>query len=483
MSRELAVRAANFIGGEWLDSVGGRTYEKRNPYRTADVVGAFPASEPRDVDDAVQAASDARRAWAALPPQQRGAILFRAADAIQARAQEIAADMTREMGKPIREANAEVTRGAEQLRFYAGEGWRAQGEIFTQGATGNQVQVLRRPLGVVGLICPWNFPFSIPLWKAAPALTYGNCVVLKAATEAPASALHLAACLDGAGLPSGVFNVVIGRGGDVGTSLIKHPGVRAISFTGSVPVGHQVRDQAVPLGKRVQLELGGHSPLVVMADADMNRAAEAAFAGAFWSAGQKCTATRRIYVQDRIYDEFKLKFTERIQNGEVGDPTAPETEVGPLVSEQQLSDVLAAVERGRSEGGTLVRGGGRIGTDGYMMSPALFEDVDDRNFLSREEVFGPVTTMYRFGDLDEAIDRSNSTRFGLSASIFTCDSGAVQRFVSGIEAGVIRVNAATAGGEPHVPFGGSKESGYGPREQGRAAREFYTETVTVYQNP
>jgi acyl-CoA reductase-like NAD-dependent aldehyde dehydrogenase len=477
------VRAANFIGGEWLGSVGGRTYEKRNPFRPADLVGEFPASEARDVDTAVEVASGARAAWASLPPQQRGAILFRAADAVQARAQEIAGAMTREMGKPIRESTAEVLRGVDQLRFYAGEGWRVQGEIFSQGATGNQVQVLRRPLGVVGLICPWNFPFSIPLWKAAPALAYGNCVVLKAASEAPTSALYLAACLQEAALPSGAFNVVIGRGGDVGARLVRHPGVHAVSFTGSVPVGEQVRDAAVPLGKRVQLELGGHSPLVVMADADLGRASEAAFAGAFWSAGQKCTATRRIYVQDGVYEEFRSMFEERIERGAVGDPTDAATEVGPLVSEQQLHDVLAAVERGCNDGGTLVRGGARADTDGYVMAPALFESVDDRAFLSREEVFGPVTSMYRFGDLDEAIERSNNTRFGLSASIFTRDSSTVQRFVSGIEAGVIRINAATAGGEPHVPFGGSKGSGYGPREQGRAARDFYTETVTVYDNP
>jgi acyl-CoA reductase-like NAD-dependent aldehyde dehydrogenase len=477
------VRAANFIGGEWLASAGGRTYEKRNPFRTADVVGEFPASGGSDVDAAVGAAIAARRGWAELSPQQRGAILFRAADVVQAMAGEVAAAMTREMGKPIRESSAEVSRGADQLRFYAGEGWRPQGEIFTQGATGNQVQVLRRPAGVVGLICPWNFPFSIPLWKAAPALAYGNCVVLKAAAEAPAGALHLAACLHEAGLPRGVFNVVVGRGGDVGTPLVKHPAVRAISFTGSVPVGEQVREEATALGKRVQLELGGHSPLVVMDDADLERASEAAFAGAFWSAGQKCTATRRIYVDQRVYDEFRVLFTQRIERGAVGDPSDPATEVGPLVSEQQLDDVLGAIERGRIEGGTLVRGGERVGNDGFVITPALFEDVADRDYLSCEEVFGPVTSMYRVRDLDEAIERSNSTRFGLSASIFTRDSGNVRRFVAGIEAGVIRVNAATAGGEPHVPFGGSKGSGYGPREQGRAALEFYTETVTVYENP
>ena len=222
------MRPANFIGGEWRASVGGRTYEKRNPFRTTDLVGEFPASEASDVDAAIGAAIEARGPWARLSPQQRGAILFRAADTVQARVTEIAGDMTREMGKPIREATAEVSRGADQLRFYAGEGWRSQGEIFTQGATGNQVQVLRRPVGVVGLICPWNFPFSIPLWKTAPALAYGNCVVLKAACEAPAGALHLAECLHDAGLPPGVFNVVVGRGADVGTPLVKHPGVRAI---------------------------------------------------------------------------------------------------------------------------------------------------------------------------------------------------------------------------------------------------------------
>lgn len=477
------MKAANFIGGEWLASAGGRTYEKRNPFRTADVVAEFPASEASDVDAAVDAATQTRRMWAELSPQQRGEILFRAADVVQSRVGEIAGDMTREMGKPIRESSAEVSRGADQLRFYAGEGWRAQGEIFTQSATGNQVQVLRRPLGVVGLICPWNFPFSIPLWKAAPALAYGNCVVLKAASEAPAGALHLAACLHEAGLPPGVFNVVVGRGGDVGTPLVKHPGVRAISFTGSVGVGEQVRQEAVPLGKRVQLELGGHSPLVVMDDADLERASEAAFAGAFWSAGQKCTATRRIYVQQRAYDPFRVLLTRRIERGAVGDPTDPVTEVGPLVSEQQLTDVLGAIERGVHEGGTLVRGGERLGDDGFMVAPALFENVAQRDFLSQEEVFGPVTSLYRFAELDEAIEQSNSTRFGLSASIFTPNSGTVQRFVAGIEAGVVRVNAATAGGEPHVPFGGTKGSGYGPREQGRAARDFYTETVTVYQNP
>ncbi len=477
------MKTANFIAGEWRPSVEGRTYTKLNPYRTSDVVGEFPASDEHDVDAAVAAAGAAFGAWSAMAPQRRGAVLFRAAAAIDLRLQEIAGDMTREMGKPLRESRLEVSRGADTLRFYAGEGWRSQGEIFGQAATGNQIQVLRRPLGVVGLICPWNFPLSIPLWKAAPALAYGNCVVLKVAYEAPATGLHLAACFEEAELPAGVFNVVVGRGAEVGTPLVCDPRVRAVSFTGSMATGELVRNKAMALGKRVQLELGGHSPLVVMHDADLARASEAAYAGAFWSAGQKCTATRRIYVHDRVYDAFKSRFAQRIERGVVGDPQDPSTEVGPLVSDQQMTDVLAGVDHGRKEGGTLLLGAERIGDDGYMLTPALFEDVDDDGFLSREEVFGPVASLYSFSDLDEAIERCNGTRYGLSASIFTRDTDTVQRFVNGIDAGVIRVNAATAGGEPHVPFGGTKGSGYGPREQGRAALDFYTETTTVYQNP
>ena len=343
--------------------------------------------------------------------------------------------------------------------------------------------MLRRPVGVVALICPWNFPFSIPLWKAAPALVHGNSVVLKVAHEAPSAGLHLAACLHNAGVPAGVFNVVVGRGADVGSPLVDHPAVHAISFTGSAPVGEEIRDRATAAGKRVQLEIGGHSPLVVMSDADLGRAAEAAYAGAFWSAGQKCTATRRIYVQNEVYEDFRARFGAQLDRDVVGDPTKPTTEVGPLISERQLNQVLAAVELGEREGASRMRGGERLEDNAFLLSPAVFEGVDDRAFLSQEEVFGPVTSMYRFADLDEAIERSNQTRFGLSASIFTRDPGTVQRFATEAQAGIVRVNAPTAGGEPHVPFGGTKASGYGPREQGRAAMEFYTETVTVYTSP
>ncbi|MDQ3162401.1 MAG: aldehyde dehydrogenase family protein [Actinomycetota bacterium] len=472
----------NYVGGEWRPSVGGETYEKRNPARPDELVGEFPASGEEDVNTAVAAAAAAFPAWSALPAAGRAAILAGAADAIERRVEEMAQDMTREMGKPIREARLESARCAAILRFYAGEAWRPTGELYEQSATGSTLYTLRRPLGVVALITPWNFPAAIPAWKTAPALAYGNTVVLKLAQEAPLTGLHLAACLDEAGIPAGVFNVVIGRGSAVGTPLVLHPDVRAISFTGSVAVGRQVREQATALGKRVQLELGGQNPMIVMADAKLDKAVDAAYAGAFWSAGQKCTATRRIYVEEPAYDEFRGRLLERIERGKVGDPTDPGTEVGPLVNEKQLTDVLEAVERGRREGGTVIAGGERVDERSYLLSPTLFENVRDDALLSCEEVFGPVTTLYRFRTLDEALERANAVEYGLSAAIFTTNLESAQRFVNGAEAGLLHVNSQTAGADVHVPFGGIKSSGFGPHEQGRAAREFYSEVVTVYQD-
>jgi aldehyde dehydrogenase (NAD+) len=332
------------------------------------------------------------------------------------------------------------------------------------------------------LITPWNFPAAIPAWKTAPALVFGNTVVLKLAQDAPLTGLHLAECLHDAGIPPGALNVVIGRGSEVGPPLVSDPRVAAISFTGSVEVGREVRERGAALGKRVQLELGGHNPLIVMADARLDQAVEAAYAGAFWSAGQKCTATRRIYVQEPVYDEFRAKLLERIEHGRVGDPADPETEVGPVVNEKQLTDILAAVEQGRREGGTVLAGGERLDDEAYLIAPTLFEGVNDDAMLSCQEVFGPVTSLYRFSSLDEAIARANAVEFGLSASIYTTDLGATKHFVDRLEAGVLHVNSQTAGAEVHVPFGGIKGSGYGPHEQGRAALEFYTEVVTVYED-
>jgi aldehyde dehydrogenase (NAD+) len=473
---------ANFIGGEWIESRTGRTYEKHNPARPSELIGELPASGAEDVEAAGAAADEAFRSWSRLPMAQRAGVLTKAAAAVEARVEDIARDMTLEMGKPLRESRLEAARAAAIFRYFAGEAWRPVGELYEQSASGQSLYTLRRPLGVVGLITPWNFPCAIPAWKSAPALIYGNTVVLKLAQEAPLTGLHLAACLEEGGLPPGVLNVVIGRGAEVGTPLVEHPQVRAISFTGSVAVGHDVRERATRRGARVQLELGGHNPLIVMADADLGRAVEAAYAGAFWSAGQKCTATRRIFVHDSVYEEFRRALLERIAQGKVGDPSDPEVEVGPVVTEKALGEILNAVERGKEEGGTLIAGGERLDDEGYLMAPTLFEDVADEAMLSCEEVFGPVSSLYRFSAIEEAIERANAVEFGLSASIFTSSLAAAQRFVNELGAGLLHVNQQTAGADVHVPFGGIKGSGYGPHEQGRAALEFYTEVVTVYQD-
>ena len=477
-----ATGAANFIGGRWVPARSNRTYKRSNPWRPDEVVGEFPSSGAEDVALAVDAADRAWPAWARLPAAKRGAFLAAAAAVIEGRVEEIAQDMTREMGKPLRESLLEAARAAAIFRFFSGEGWRPLGQLYEQSATGAAVYTRRRPLGAVGLITPWNFPAAIPAWKTAPALAYGNTVVLKLAQDAPLTGLHLARALAEAGLPEGVFNVVIGRGSEVGEPLIADPRVGAISFTGSVPVGHRVREQATRLGKRVQLELGGHNPLIVAEDADFERAVEAAYAGAFWSAGQKCTATRRIYAQDAIYDRFRARLLERIAAGRVGDPADPDTEVGPIVNEGQFEEVLTGIERGRSEGGTVLAGGERADPEAYLIAPTLFEGVGDDQFLSCEEVFGPVTSLYRFTTLDEAIERANAVRFGLSASVFTASLTTAERCVDELQAGILHVNSQTAGADVHVPFGGSKGSGYGPHEQGRAAIEFYTEEITVYRD-
>lgn len=478
----IAPGAANFVAGEWTAARGGRTYERHNPWRPSEVVGEFPSSTAEDVDAAVHAAAEAWPDWAGLPAAQRGAILTKAAEIIESRVEDIAQDMTREMGKPLRESRVEAARAAQILRFFAGEGWRPVGEMFEQSATGSTVYTRRRPLGVVGLITPWNFPAAIPTWKTAPALAYGNTVVLKLAQDSPLTGLHLARALEEAQLPEGVLNVIIGRGSEVGEPLVDDPRVAAISFTGSVPVGHGVRDRAAALGKRVQLELGGHNPAIVTEDANLDTAVQAAYVGAFWSAGQKCTATRRVYLHDSIYDEFRGQLLERIEAGKVGDPSDPDTEVGPIVNQTQFESVLEGIARGRDEGGKIIAGGERADPDAYLIAPTVFEDVADDAFLSCEEVFGPLTTLYRYDSLDEAIERANAVRFGLSAAVFTTNLGTATRCVDQLQAGIIHVNSQTAGAEVHVPFGGVKESGYGPHEQGRAALQFYTEEVTVYQD-
>jgi aldehyde dehydrogenase (NAD+) len=472
----------NYVGGDWHESASGETYEKRSPWRPSVVTGVYPASAAEDARAAIEAARDAFPAWSALPAQQRGAFFTKAAAAIEARAEQVAQDMTAEMGKPLREARLETLRAAQILRYAAGEAWRPIGEQYAPSVPDQRLYTLRRPLGVVGLITPWNFPIAIPVWKLAPALIYGNTLVLKLGYEAPRTGLHVAECFAEAGLPPGVLNVLTGSGSKAGAEIVSNQGVRAISFTGSVPVGRSVRDEATARDCRVQLELGGHNPLIVTAAAELDRAVEAAYAGAFWSAGQKCTATRRILVEGSVYDAFRDKLLARVAAGRVGDPSDPEVEVGPVVNEGALEEILGAIERAKGEGGTVLAGGERADDDGYLIAPTVFEGLADDAELSCEEVFGPVTALYRYSSFDEAIERANAVRFGLSASIFTTDLRETQRFTDEIQAGIVHVNSQTAGADVHVPFGGLKGSAWGPHEQGRAAIEFYTETVTVYQD-
>jgi alpha-ketoglutaric semialdehyde dehydrogenase len=474
--------ARNYIGGEWRESAAGETYEKRNPWRPSAVTGVYPASDAADARAAIDAARDAFPAWSATPASTRAGYFTKAAAAIEARAEQVAQDMTAEMGKPLREARMETLRAAQILRYAAGEAWRPVGEMYEPSVPDQRLYTLRRPLGVVGLITPWNFPIAIPVWKLAPALIYGNTLVLKLGYEAPRTGLHVAECFAEAGLPAGVLNVLTGSGSKVGAEIVANTGVRAISFTGSVPVGRSVRDQATARDCRVQLELGGHNPLIVSATAELDRAVEAAYAGAFWSAGQKCTATRRILVEDSVYEAFRDKLLARVASGKIGDPADPDVEVGPVVNEGAMEEILGAIERAHSEGGTVLAGGRRADDEGYLIAPTVVEGLADDAELSCEEIFGPVTSLYRFPNFDEALERANAVRFGLSAAIFTRDLRETQRFTSEIQAGIVHVNSQTAGADVHVPFGGLKGSAWGPHEQGRAAIEFYTESVTVYQD-
>lgn len=475
-------RHGAFIGGESRPSASGDEYERRNPANPEEVAGTFALAGAADVETAVSAAESGFPAWAATAAPARGRILAAAARALEARIETVARDMAREMGKPIREARGESARGVAILDYYAGEGLRPIGEVYEQSASGSPIYTLRKPLGVVGLITPWNFPAAIPLWKTAPALAYGNTVVLKLALDAPRTGLHIAECFAEAGLPAGVLNVLTGPGSTAGAALVSDSRVVALSFTGSAEVGASVRAAASARAARVQLELGGQNPLVIASDANLPGAVEAAYAGAYWSAGQKCTATRRIYVHDSVYNDFREQLLARIASGTVGDPADPSTEVGPLVNERQLENVLSAIERGRAEGGTILAGGQRLGSKGWFVEPTLFEAVADDSFLSCEEVFGPVASLYRFSDIDEALSRANGVRYGLSASLFTQSIATAQLFAQGLRAGILHINSQTAGAEVHVPFGGIKGSGYGPHEQGRAAIEFYTDLVTVYHD-
>lgn len=477
----------NWIGGRERPPAGGELTECASPSDRRLIAARYPRSGEADVEAAVTAAAAAQSEWAAMPLGERERVLFDASLRVEAAAEEIGTVMASEMAKPLAEAAAEAMRAGAVLRFFAGELRRPLGETFESDDPDTFLYTLRRPLGVVALITPWNFPVAIPAWKLAPALAYGNSVVLKPASHAPGAALILARCLAEAGLPAGALNVVIGSGGEVGGPLLSDPRVAAVSYTGSNAVGASVREASATTGKRVQLELGGQNPAIVLADADLDQAAAAIVSGAFGAAGQKCTATRRAIVDRAVADSLCERICARVGGLVVGDPFDSETSVSALIDGDAVTAFEGAVEGAVAAGGTVIAGGARL-TEGELeygnfVAPTVIHGVAPGSELAREEVFAPLLGVIEVNGYEQALAVANEVRYGLSASLFTRDLGHARRFAAEIEAGVLHVNSQTAGADVHVPFGGSKESGYGPREQGRAAREFFSESTTVYEGP
>ena len=472
--------AANYIAGEWVGASQGA--EDINPSNTRDVVGVFARADIEDTKRAIAAAKQAFAQWSRSGIQQRHDLLKKIADEILARKDELGRLLAREEGKTLPEAVGEVARAGQIFLFFAGEAVRIAGEKIASVRPNIDIEITREPLGVVGVITPWNFPIAIPAWKIAPALAYGNCVVFKPADLVPATAHALAEIVVRAGLPPGVFNLVMGRGSVVGETLIKHPDVAAISFTGSVATGRAIAAKCAAGMKKFQLEMGGKNPLVVLDDADLAVAVDCAANGAFFSTGQRCTASSRLIATAGIHDRFVQALTEKMKSLVVDDAQKPGTQIGPVVDETQLAQNQRYVEIGKGEGARLVAGGERLsrGTPGFYMAPALFADARNDMRIAREEIFGPVAAVIRARDYDEALALANDTAFGLCAGVCTTSLRHATHFKRNADAGMVMVNLPTAGVDYHVPFGGRKGSSYGPREQGRYAVEFYTTVKTAY---
>ncbi len=477
-------RFRNYIGGEWVEPSSGEVRPDENPADTRESLGLFPRSSEADVDRAVQAAAEAFKTWRRTSGPQRAAILHKAANILEARAQEVGEALTREEGKTIGEGVGEVLRGVQILRFFAGEPLRPFGEVFSATNPETFLWAERVPLGVVGVITPWNFPVAIPLWKLAPCLAYGNTAVFKPAELTPLTAHLITETFIEAGLPPGVLNLVHGPGSVVGEAIARHPKVNAITFTGSNAVGRHLYQIASERGAKVQLELGGKNPLIVAEDADLDFAVELATSGAFRSTGQKCTATSRVIVVEPVLREFTEKLVQRARSLKVGPGIDPSTYMGPLVSEERRQGVLQYIEIGKQEGAKLLTGGEPLSGGeyayGYYVAPTVFADVEPGMRIAQEEIFGPAVGVIRARSLEEAIEIANGVSYGLSASLVTRDIRKAFDFIRSIEAGVVHVNSETAGAEPHVPFGGMKGSSSYSREQGRAAMEFFTQVKTIY---
>jgi acyl-CoA reductase-like NAD-dependent aldehyde dehydrogenase len=473
----------NFIAGEWVE--GTSTSRNINPSNLDDVVGEYSYADRKQAEDAIAGARAAFPGWRASTPQVRFDALDKIGTEILARKEELGRLLSREEGKTLPEGQGEVVRAGQIFKFFAGEALRITGDIVDSVRPGIQVEVTREPVGVLGLITPWNFPIAIPAWKIAPALAYGNCVVIKPADLVPGCAWALADIISRSGLPAGVFNLVMGRGSVVGDVMLKSRDIDAISFTGSVETGRKVAEACLATHKKFQLEMGGKNPLVILDDADMKTAVNCAIQGAYYSTGQRCTASSRFVVTEGIHDRFVEAMKEEMRNIVVDDALKQGTQIGPVVDESQLEQDMRYVEIAKQEGGTLAFGGEELKreTRGHFMQPVLFTDTTKEMRINREEVFGPVANVVRVRSYEEALAVANDTQFGLSSGICTTSLKHASHFKRHAEAGMVMVNLPTAGVDYHVPFGGRKGSSYGPREQGRYAIEFYTSVKTSYTLP
>jgi alpha-ketoglutaric semialdehyde dehydrogenase len=476
----------NYIGGEWVSSASGQGVENRNPANTDDLVGIFPASTKEDVDRAVEAAKTAFDSWRLTPAPKRAEILYRAAEILLQRKEDIARDMTREMGKVLAETRGDVQEAIDMTYLMAGEGRRLFGQTTPSELPNKFAMSVRSPIGVCGLITPWNFPIAIPSWKMMPALVCGNTVVIKPAQDTPLSTYYLVQILEEAGIPDGVVNIVSGAGSAAGSPLVNHPDVKLISFTGSTDTGRIINEACAPAFKHVHLEMGGKNIILVMEDANIDLAVDGALWGGFGTTGQRCTAASRVAVHKKVYAEFTEKFVARAKKLRVGNGLDADTDMGPSVNESQLQTVMKYVEIGKQEGAKLAAGGHRLDTGkyakGWFHEPTIFLDCNPKMRICQEEIFGPVVSVMPIGSLDEAIEVANGVKYGLSSSIYTRNINDAFRAQRDLDTGIVYVNAPTIGAETHLPFGGTKQTGNGHRESGLAAIDFYSEWKTVYMD-
>jgi acyl-CoA reductase-like NAD-dependent aldehyde dehydrogenase len=476
-------RARNFIDGKWVESKSTQVFERRNPANFDEVVARVPLSTREEMREAISAAKAAFPGWRETPAPVRGRILAKATALMEKEKEEIARLLTREEGKTLKDSLGEVQKSINIMEFMTGESRRIGGETLPSELPRNFAYTIKTPLGVVGAITPWNFPISIPVWKLAPALVAGNTAVLKPAETTPLTAAAVVRIFEEAGIPSGVLNLVLGAGEEIGDEMVRHPDVRAVSFTGSNSVGTQVYTTGAQLLKKCQCEMGGKNPVIVLADADIPLAVEAALFGAFGSTGQRCTATSRVIVEESVADVFVQMLVDRARMLKVGDGLAYGIDLGPLVDENQLTTVLGYMEIGKKEAKLLVGGNqlkGQGYDKGYFVAPTVFDEVPWNSVIAQEEIFGPVLSVIRVPDFDEAMRVANSVKYGLSSSIYTNDATRVFDFIERIETGIVHVNSPTVGGEAQLPFGGMKGTGVGLREMGRVAVDFYTELKAVY---